>query len=91
MTSPCRYYFHLWAQDRFYEDSDGVELPDLHAAWNELIRVDQELRSEPTGMSNVWIEVADAHKRTVLVVPVGGTSPLYSQSRVGAGSSSWSH
>jgi hypothetical protein len=91
MTSPNRYYFHLWAQDRFYDDSDGVELPDLHAAWDELIRVDHELRSEPTGMSNVWIEVADGTNRTVLVVPVGGSQPIYSQSLVVVGSSQQSH
>jgi hypothetical protein len=71
MTSHRRFYFHVWDQGRLYRDSEGVELSDLRAAWEELTRVDHELRSEPGGISNVWFEVADSHDRTVLVMPVG--------------------
>jgi hypothetical protein len=72
MSSLNRFYFHVWAEDSLYKDSEGVELSDLHAAWRELIRVDHELRSEPPGIFNVWFEVADGDSRTVLVMPVGG-------------------
>ena len=74
MNSADRFYFHVWEQTRLHEDSEGVELPDLHAAWEEVLRVDKELRSDPPGIANVWLEVADSKHRTVFVAPVGGTS-----------------
>jgi hypothetical protein len=73
MNSADRYYFHVWEQSRVHKDIEGVELPDLRAAWKEVLRVDQELRSDPAGISNMWLEVADSLNRTVLVAPVGET------------------
>jgi Domain of unknown function (DUF6894) len=47
MAIMCRYYFSL-ANGRFFEDTDGLELPDLAAAREEAIGFARDLmRMEP--------------------------------------------
>ncbi len=65
-----RYFFHLRDQDELHEDSQGMELPDLHAALEEAQRVDRELTAAPAGIYGLEYEIADAEGQVLLRVPI---------------------
>jgi len=41
-----KYYFHMREHERFVEDPDGVELPDIGAAHHEALKAAREILSE---------------------------------------------
>ena len=81
-----RFFFHLRDHENLHEDTEGMDLPDLHAALNETLRSEQELVNEPLGVEGLEFEITDSSGRTVLKVPVSGgqQSSLHSRSTYGA-------
>jgi hypothetical protein len=65
-----RYYFHLRGEDLLVEDLEGMDLPNLQAALEEVARANRELASEGTGVGGLAFEVATREGRTLLKVPV---------------------
>ncbi len=65
-----RYFFHLRGEDLLVEDLEGMDLPNLHAALEEVARANRELASEGTGVGGLAFEVATREGRTLLKVPV---------------------
>ncbi len=64
------YFFHFRDQHGLYEDCEGVELPDLHAALEEVLRIDRELAVEPASLHDLEFEITDSRGRTALKVPI---------------------
>jgi hypothetical protein len=64
------FFFHLRDQADLHEDREGTDLPDLHAALDEVLRTNRELVGEPIGISGLEFEVADRAGQTLLKVPV---------------------
>ena len=64
------YFFHIRDQHGLHEDCEGVELPDLHAALEEALRIDRELAVEPASLHDLEFEIADSNGWTVLKVPI---------------------
>jgi hypothetical protein len=66
------FFFHLrdHDQDCLYEDSDGMDLPDLRAALEEACRANRELAGEPIGIYGLEFEIADSRGEVMLMVPV---------------------
>ncbi len=65
-----RYFFHLRGDDLLVEDLEGMDLPNLHAALEEALRVRRELAFDATDMVGLAFEVATPEGRTLLKVPV---------------------
>jgi hypothetical protein len=64
------FFFHFRDQGHLYEDSEGVDLPDLHAALEEALRTKRELAGEPIGIYRLEFEIADSSGCVVLKVPI---------------------
>ena len=64
------FFFHLRDQDYLYEDSEGMDLPDLMAALEEACRANRELEGEPIGIYGLEFEIADSRGEVVLKVPI---------------------
>jgi hypothetical protein len=64
------FFFHLRDQADLHEDREGIDLSDLHAALDEVLRTNRELAGEPIGIHGFEFEVADSAGRTLLKVPV---------------------
>ncbi len=65
-----RYFFHLRGDDLLVEDMEGMDLPNLGAALQEVERVKQEIASEGAGADGLAFEVATREGRMLLKVPV---------------------
>jgi hypothetical protein len=66
--------FHIRDHFGFVEDTDGVELRDIAALLAEVIRSVSELSREVSTHPSMRFEIADSNGRTVLVVPVQGST-----------------
>ena len=64
------FFFHFRDQGHFHEDRKGVDLPDLHAALEEVLRTTRELAGEPIGSDGLEFEIADSSGCVVLKVPI---------------------
>jgi hypothetical protein len=68
-----RYYFNLRDQNRIDPDEDGLELPDLDAAYLETFEAAKEMWGEAIrkmrNPSQQRFEISDAEGTTLLVVP----------------------
>ncbi len=65
-----RYFFHLRGDDLVMEDLEGMDLPNLHAALQEVERANREIAADGTGVGGLAFEVATREGRTLLKVPV---------------------
>jgi hypothetical protein len=65
-----RYFFHLRGDDLLVEDLEGMDLPNLHAALQEVERANWEITSDGTRVGRLAFEVATREGRTLLRVPV---------------------
>ncbi len=65
-----RYFFHLRDQDQLHEDCEGMDLPDLQSALEEVLRTNRELAAEPAGIYGLEFEIADSKGQTLLTMPV---------------------
>jgi len=65
-----RYFFHLRSSNLLVEDLEGMDLPNLHAALEEVERANRELVTESTGVHGLAFEVATHEGRMLLRVPV---------------------
>ncbi len=65
-----RYFFHLRGDDLLMEDLEGMDLPNLHAALEEALRVRRELALDATDVGGLTFEVATREGRTLLKLPV---------------------
>ncbi len=65
-----RYFFHLRGDDLLMEDMEGMDLPNLHAALQEVVRVKREVDADGTGVADLEFEVATREGRVLLRVPV---------------------
>ncbi len=65
-----RYFFHLRGDDLVVEDLEGMDLPNLHAALEEALRVRRELALDATDVGGLAFEVATREGRMLLKVPV---------------------
>jgi hypothetical protein len=68
------YRLHLRRGHELQEDLDGIDLPDLDAAYSEAVRVARELRElwnrlPDSVLNGMAIEVADEANQMVLTVP----------------------
>ena len=64
------FFFHFRDQGHLHEDKKGVDLPDLHAALEEVLRTIRELAGEPIGNDGLEFEIADSSGCVVLRVPI---------------------
>ena len=64
------FFFHFRDQGHLHEDRKGVDLPDLHAALEEVLRTTRELAGEPIGSDGLEFEIADSSGCVVLKVPI---------------------
>ena len=64
------FFFHFRDQGHLHEDRKGVDLPDLHAALEEVLRTTRELAGEPIGNDGLEFEIADSSGCVVLKVPI---------------------
>jgi hypothetical protein len=65
-----RYFFHLRGDDLLMEDLEGMDLPNLHAALQEVVRVKREVDADGTGGADLEFEVATREGRVLLRVSV---------------------
>ena len=65
-----RYFFHLRGDNLLVEDLEGMDLPNLHAALQEVERANREITSDGTSVGRLAFEVATREGRTLLRVPV---------------------
>ncbi len=65
-----RYFFHLRSKNLLVEDLEGMDLPNVHAALEEVGRANRELVTESTDVYGLAIEVATRVGRLLLRVPV---------------------
>jgi hypothetical protein len=65
-----RYFFHLRGDDLLMEDLEGMDLPNLHAALQEVARANREIAADATGVGELAFEVATQEGRVLLKVPV---------------------
>ena len=65
-----RYFFHLRGDDLLVEDLEGMDLPNLHAALEEVERANREIASEGAGADGLAFEVATREGRTLLKLPM---------------------
>jgi hypothetical protein len=65
-----RYFFHLRGDNLLVEDLEGMDLPNLHAALQEVERANREITSDGTSVGGLAFEVATREGRTLLRVPV---------------------
>ena len=70
MSSLRRFYINVRLQGRLYEDDEGLELANLQAALEELLRAAHELRSESPHIADVQFEVSDPAGQILLIVPI---------------------
>ena len=66
----AQFFFHVRDQEYLHEDDEGMDLPDLHAALDEVLRADQELGADPIRTDGLEFEITDSQGRTLLKVPV---------------------
>jgi hypothetical protein len=65
-----RYFFHLRGDDLLVEDPEGMDLPNLHAALQEVERAKREVDADGSGVAGLEFEVATREGRVLLKVPV---------------------
>jgi hypothetical protein len=65
-----RYFFHLRSKNLLVEDLEGMDLPNLHAALQEVTRANREIAADGTGVDGLAFEVATREGRVLLKVPV---------------------
>ena len=65
-----RFFFHLRDHENLHEDTEGMDLPNLHAALSETLRSKRELVDEPPGRAILEFEITDSSGHTVLKVPI---------------------
>ncbi len=65
-----QYFFHLRGDDLLMEDCEGMDLPNLHAALEEVARAKRELAADETSARGLSFEVATCEGRVLLKVPV---------------------
>ena len=70
------HYFHIRDERGLIEDKEGIELPDLHAAFQETLRSVREFTRDTSPPTSMQIEIADEAGRIVLKVPLGRPSGL---------------
>ena len=64
------YRFHIRDMSGFFEDDEGVDLPDLHAALTEALRSAREVLDELPSEAGMQFVIADEEGRVVLMVPI---------------------
>lgn len=64
------YFFHVRGDDLLIEDGEGMDLPNLHAALEEVIRARRELAADQTSLCGLVFEVATREGRTLLTMPM---------------------
>jgi hypothetical protein len=68
-----RYFFHVRHQDQ-RQDPDGIELPDVHAAWHEATTAAGEMLKELDGNlrpGHDWcMQVNDEFENTLLEIHI---------------------
>jgi hypothetical protein len=64
------YFFHLRGDDLLVEDREGMDLPNLRAALQEVARAKRELASDGTCPCGLSFEVATREGRVLVKVPV---------------------
>jgi hypothetical protein len=62
--------------DRWLEDCEGIELPNLEAALEETQKANRDLLIDLDDKSGWAFEIADGDGTTLLTVPVQETVPL---------------
>jgi hypothetical protein len=75
LLSMNRYYFHMRDEHGLIEDTDGIELPSLHALLTEVYRSADEFLREAQARCAMRFEIADAEGRTILVMPLDTDTP----------------
>ena len=65
-----RYFFHLRSPDLWLEDCEGRDLPDLHAALEEIQKANRSLPAALDGVYGLEFEITDSQGFTRLRVPV---------------------
>ena len=64
------YRFHVRDTHTFFEDEEGVDLPDLYAALREALRSAHEFLADAPCAAGMQFEIADDTGRVVLKVPI---------------------
>ncbi len=64
------FFFHFRDRGYLHEDRKGIDLPDLHAALEEVLRTTRELAGEPIEGDGLEFEIADSSGCVVLKVPI---------------------
>jgi hypothetical protein len=64
------YRFHVQDVSGFFEDDEGIDLPDLHAALSEALRSAREVLDELPSEAGMQFVIADEAGRVVLMVPI---------------------
>ena len=64
------YRFHVQDVSGFFEDDEGIDLPDLHAALSEALRSAREVLDELPSEAGMQFVIADEVGRVVLMVPI---------------------
>jgi hypothetical protein len=65
-----RFFFHLRDQECLHEDTEGMDLTNLHAALSETLRSKRELADEPLGRASLEFEIADSSRQNIIKVPI---------------------
>ena len=79
------YRFHIRDMSGFFEDDEGVDLPDLHAALTEALRSAHEFLDELPSVAGMQFVIADEAGRVVLTVPIQDVRETDRQSGGGPG------
>ena len=69
----AHFYFHIRAGDQVYQDSDGVDLPGLPAAWMhalDLARLLLTKRTMEMPVGDQWVEIGDERSPVVASLPL---------------------
>jgi hypothetical protein len=69
------YRFHVRDGAGLFEDNEGIELPDLHAALAAALRSANEFLAEAYPTPGMQFEIADGTGRVVLKVPIVRKAP----------------
>ena len=64
------YRFHVQDVSGFFEDDEGIDLPDLHAALSEALRSAREFLAEASSEAGMQFVIADEVGRVLFIVPI---------------------
>ena len=67
----AHFWFHVRHAEGKLLDDEGMDLPNLRAVCEEVMRSSQELLSEDLSLTDVRFEVTDVSGRIVVSLPVG--------------------